>query len=98
MRSIAPRFPAYAAQGGISGDPSINGFDNANAISGGIITNTAASFVAGSALRAYCEQALNKGDELVFEVVGATAGQVAFYAKTYADGAGLVETNDVDSN
>lgn len=69
-----------------------------SALSGGIVTNTAASFTAGKCLRAYCEVTLDKGDELCFEVVGNTAGQVAFYAKTYPDGAGLTESNDVDSN
>jgi hypothetical protein len=96
---IVPVFKSgFAAEGGPGGDPSNSGFDNANAISGGVITNTVPSFVAGSALRAYCEQGLDKGDALVFEVVGNTAGQVAFYAKCYADGAGLIEANDVDSN
>ncbi len=90
---------AFAAEGGISGDPSINGFDNANAIASGLITNTASGLTAGKALRAYTEVSLDKGDQLVFEVVGTSAGDtVVFYAKAYLDGAGLVEACDVDSN
>lgn len=98
--TIIPVWTApFSAEGGISGDPSINGFDNANAISGGLITNTASLFTAGKCLRAYTEVSLDKGDQLVFEVVGTSAGDtVVFYAKAFLDGAGLVEANDVDSN
>lgn len=89
----------FAAQGGVSGDPSILNFDNANQIASGLITNTLALLTAGKALRAFTEISLDKGDQLVFEVVGTSAGDfVVFYAKAYCDGAGLVESNDVDSN
>lgn len=90
---------AYAAQGGASGDPSVLNFDNANAIANGLITNTASGLTAGKALRAFTEYSLNKGDQLVFEVVGTSAGDtVVFYARGYCDGSGLVESCDVDSN
>lgn len=98
--SVIPVWTAeFAAEGGVSGDPSILNFDNANAIPSGIITNTAAELGGGECLRAYTETSLEKGEQLVFEVVGTSAGDtVVFYAKCYPDGAGLVETNDVDSN
>lgn len=90
---------AFAAQGGIAGDPSVLNFDNANAIANGLITNTASGLTAGKALRAFTEISLDKADQLVFEVVGTSAGDtVVFYAKCYCDGAGLVEACDVDSN
>jgi hypothetical protein len=91
---------AYAAEGGVAGDPSVSGFDVANKITNGIITNTGAKFVAGTCLRAFCEVSLDKGDQLVFEVVaGGGASSVAvFYAKVFPNGAGLVEANDIDSN
>lgn len=90
---------AFAAQGGIAGDPSVLNFDNANSIANGLITNTAAGLTAGKALRAFTEYSLNKGDQLVFEVVGTSAGDtVIFYARAYCDGSGLVEACDVDSN
>jgi hypothetical protein len=90
---------AFAAEGGVSGDPSILNFDNANAISGGLITNTLASLTAGKCLRAFTEVSLDKADQLVFEVVGTSAGDtVVFYAKAYCNGAGIVESCDVDSN
>lgn len=90
---------AFAAEGGPSGDPSVLNFDNANSIPNGLITNTAALLTAGKCLRAYTEVSLDKGDQLVFEVVGTSAGDtVVFYAKGYLDGAGLVEACDVDSN
>lgn len=90
---------AFAAQGGIQGDPSVYNFDNANAIAAGLILNTAAGLTAGKALRAYTETSLDKGDQLVFEVVGTSAGDtVIFYARGYCDGSGLVESCDVDSN
>ena len=90
---------AFAAQGGVAGDPSVLNFDNANAIVNGLITNTAALLTAGKDLRAYTEFTLEKGDQVVFEVVGTSAGDtVVFYAKGYFCGAGLVEACDVDSN
>jgi hypothetical protein len=90
---------AFAAEGGIAGDPSIQNFDNGNAIPNGLITNLLSLFTAGKCLRAHTEVSLDKGDQLVFEVVGTSAGDtVVFYAKAYLDGAGLVEANDVDSN
>ena len=98
--AIIPVWTAeFAAEGGVSGDPSILNFDNANAIPAGLITNLQSLFLAGTCLRAYTETSLEKGDQLVFEVVGTSAGDtVVFYAKCYPDGAGLVEANDVDSN
>lgn len=91
---------AFAAEGGVSGDPSVNGFDNANQIPNGIITNTAGDAAGGKALRAYCEASLEKGDQIVFKVTTAdgSARLGTFYAKAYPMGAGLVESNDVDSN
>lgn len=90
---------AFAAEGGIAGDPSILNFDNGNAIPNGLITNTLSLFTAGKALRAYTEISLDKGDQLVFEVVGTSSGDtVVFYARVYCDGSGLVESCDVDSN
>lgn len=89
----------FAAEGGVAGDPSISGFDEGNKISAGLITNAAAGLTAGKCLRAFCEVSLDKGDALCFEVVGTSAaGAVAFYAKAYPMGAGLVEGNDVESN
>lgn len=91
---------AFAAQGGPGGDPSVANFDNANAIASGIITNTAASFAAGTCLRAFTEIALDKGDMLVFVVTtgGGASSIASFYATCFADGKGLVEANDIDSN
>lgn len=90
---------AFAAEGGVAGDPSILNFDNGNAIANGLITNTASGLTAGKALRAYTEISLEKAEQLVFEVVGTSAGDtVVFYAKVYPNGAGLVEACDVDSN
>ncbi len=92
---------AFAAEGGVSGDPSILNFDNANAIPNGLITNTLALLTAGKSLRALTEISLAKGEQLVFEVVGTSAGgtdPVVFYAKGYPNGAGIVESVDVDSN
>lgn len=89
----------FAAPGGPGGGPSDNGFDHANKIASGVITNTLALLTAGKALRAYCEVALEKADQLVFEVVGPSAGDtVVFYARAYPDGSGIVESSDVDSN
>jgi hypothetical protein len=90
----------FAAEGGPGGDPSVQGFDNANAIASGIITNTAGLLVGGKALRAYCEVALEKGDQLVLDITtgGGASTTGVFYAKCYPNGAGLVETNDVESN
>jgi hypothetical protein len=99
--TVIPVFKAaFAAEGGVSGDPSINGFDNANQIPSGLITNTASTWVKGSVQRAYCEQTLNKGDQIVLQVTtgGASGALAIFYAKAYCDGAGLVEACDVDSN
>jgi hypothetical protein len=99
--TVIPVFKAaFAAQGGVSGDPSVNGFDNANQIPSGLITNTAASWVLGKVIRAYCEQTLNKGDQIVLQVTtgGASGATAVFYAKAYCDGAGIVEACDVDSN
>lgn len=98
---VIPVFTAaFAAEGGVGGDPSVNNFDNANQIPNGIITNTQGLLTGGKCLRAYTEVTLDKGDQLVFKVTGAGAGGslVVFYAKTYLDGAGLVEAADVDSN
>lgn len=90
----------FAAEGGPGGDPSVQGFDEANKITSGIITNTLSKAKAGKALRAYCEVALEKGDQIVFAVTTAdgSARLGTFYAKCYPNGAGLVEGNDVDSN
>jgi hypothetical protein len=90
----------FAAEGGPGGDPSVQNFDNANAIANGLITNTAGLLVQGKALRAYTEITLDKGDQLAFEVVGAGAATSTgvFYAKAYPGGAGIVESNDVESN
>jgi hypothetical protein len=91
---------AFAAEGGPGGDPSVQNFDNANRISGNVITNTAGLLAGGKALRAFCEVTLQKGDQIVFKVTGDGGGTstVVFYARAYCDGAGLVEANDVDSN
>jgi len=91
---------AFAAEGGVGGDPSILNFDNANQIPNGVITNTLGLLKGGKCLRAFTEVTLDKGDQLVFKVTnaGAAGSLVVFYAKTYLDGAGLVEVNDVDSN
>lgn len=90
----------FAAEGGVAGDPSILNFDEANKIPNGVITNTLALAEAGKALRAYCEVTLNKGDQIVLDVVAAsgTAATGVFYAKAYPGGAGLVDDNDVESN
>lgn len=91
---------AFAAEGGPGGDPSVANFDEANKITNGIITNTGALLAGGTALRAFCEVSLDKGDQLVFEVVaaGGASSTVIFYAKAYPGGAGLVESNDIESN
>lgn len=91
---------AFAAEGGPGGDPSVQGFDEANKIPSGIITNTLALALAGKCLRAYCEVSLDKGDQIVFRISTAngTAATGTFYAKAYPMGAGLVEAADVDSN
>ena len=91
---------AFAAQGGAGGDPSVSNFDNANQIASGVITNTAGTAGLGKALRAFCEVSLDKGDQIVLDVVdaGAATSKGVFYAKAYPMGAGLVESNDVDSN
>jgi hypothetical protein len=90
----------FAAEGGIGGDPSVSGFDEANKIPNGIITNTLGLAKGGKTLRAYCEVSLDKGDQLVFEVwtPDGSTRRGTFYAKAYCDGAGLIEGNDVDSN
>lgn len=98
---VVPVFTSgFAAEGGVGGDPSTAGFNNANQIANGIVTNTAALLTAGKALRAYCEVSLDKGDQLVLAVTtgGGASSTCVFYAKAYPDGAGLVESNDVDSN
>ena len=98
---VIPVFKAaFAAEGGVGGDSSVNNFDNANQIPNGIITNTAGLLTGGKCLRAYTEVTLDKGDQIVFKVTSAGAGSstVVFYAKTYLDGAGIVEAADVDSN
>lgn len=98
--AIQPVWTApFSAQGGVAGDPSVLNFDNANQIPAGLITNTLALLTAGKDLRAYTEISLEKGEQLVFEVVGTSAGDtVVFYAKAYLNGAGIVEACDVDSN
>ena len=90
----------FAAEGGPGGDPSVSNFDAANKITSGIITNTGGLAKAGKCLRAYCEVTLSKGDQLVFRISTAdgSARKGTFYAKVYCDGAGLIESNDVDSN
>jgi hypothetical protein len=91
---------AFAAEGGPGGDPSTAGFNLANAIANGIITNTAAKLKAGTCLRAFCEVSLDKGDQLVFEVVasGGASSVAAFYATVWFNSKSLVEQNDVESN
>lgn len=91
---------AFAAQGGVAGDPSVLNFDNANAILNGIVLNTASGLTGGKALRAFCEITLDKGDIFILDVVaaGGASSVASFYAKAYPCGSGLVETNDVDSN
>jgi hypothetical protein len=66
----------------------------------GIVTNSAARFVAGSALRAFCEVTLDKGDMAIVQVTtgGGASSVAALYVKAYPCGAGIVEANDVDSN
>lgn len=106
--AIIPVFTApFAAEGGVAGDPSTLNFDNAHAITNGIITNTLSltpftGFGASDlpCLRAYCEASLNKSDQLVFKVTtgGGASSVCAFYAKAYLNGAGIVEACDVDSN
>jgi len=98
---VIPVFTAaFAAEGGIGGDPSVLNFDNAHQIPSGIITNTLGTATTCSVLRAYCEQTIPKGGQLVLKVTtgGAATSRVIFYAKAYYDGAGLVEPADVDSN
>lgn len=89
---------AFAAEGGVAGDPSILNFDAANRIANNKLLGSV-GFTGGKALRAYCEVTLDKGDMIVFKVTnaGAAGSQGCFYAKTYCDGAGLVESNDVES-
>jgi len=89
---------AFAAEGGVAGDPSVSGFDEANKITSGIISPTSANCAAGHTLRAFCEVSLDKGDMLVFKQTTANgaACQIAYYAKVYPMGAGLVESNDVE--
>lgn len=91
---------AFAAEGGVAGDPSTLNFNNANAIPSGVVTNLAAGLTAGKALRAFCEVSLDKGDQIVLDVVaaGGASSTAVFYAKVFPNGAGLVEANDVDSN
>jgi hypothetical protein len=88
----------FAAEGGVAGDPSILNFDAANRIANNKLLGST-SFTGGKCLRAYCEVTLDKGDMIVFKVTnaGAASSKGAFYAKTYCDGAGLVEANDVES-
>jgi hypothetical protein len=99
----------FAAEGGVSGDPSILNNDFANQLPNGIVTNTAA-LAAGNigfggspqkcVLRAYTELTFAKGDQLVIAVTtgGGASSTVVFYAKAYYDGSGLVEDVDADSN
>lgn len=103
--AVVPAFKAaFAAEGGPGGDSSNSGFDNANQLANGIVTNAASGFSAtpdtSQALRAYCEVTLNKGDQFVLAVTtgGGASSTVVFYAKAFADGAGLIEACDVDSN
>lgn len=88
----------FAAEGGVSGDPSTLNFNFANEISSGIISAGTSGCPAGSCLRAYTETTLDKGDMLAFKITTAngTACQIAWYAKVNLMGAGLVESNDVD--
>lgn len=90
----------FAAEGGVAGDSSVLNFDNAHAIASGIVTNTAALLTAGKCLRAYCEVSLDKGDQICLDITtgGGALSVVVFYAKAYPNGAGIVESNDVDSN
>lgn len=109
--SSAFAFKAFKRSGGNSAnDITVDAFTAANAaeagpvgnvkLVNGIVTNTLALLTAGKALRAYCEVTLDKGDQLVLAVTtsGGGASTVVFYAKVFADGAGIVEAADVDSN
>ena len=98
---VIPVFKAaFAAEGGPGGDSSNLNFDNANQIPNGIITNTQNLLIDAKCLRAYCEETFDKGDQIIFTITsgGTSSSTVFFYAKTYLDGAGLIESNDVDSN
>jgi hypothetical protein len=103
---VVPAFvAAFAAEGGVGGDPSNQNFDNANQIPNGIVTNTAGVATGFGALgkpvlRAFCEVSLDKGDQFVIAVTtgGGASSTCMFYATAYYDGKGLVENNDADSN